>query len=153
MNWETAGTSCRTVLATARPRTRILWVHVQGVGAGEAGRGESSFFGMRGLSDRAGAEGARTGQRLRLREAQRAIAASQQRTRPWASSAQGDCHPGSFSPSSPSRAAVSSLLAMSDAYIAHRIIRRIAGWAVVSFFTEIHVVGGENVPKNGPIIV
>ncbi|TFK91614.1 acyltransferase-domain-containing protein [Polyporus arcularius HHB13444] len=42
---------------------------------------------------------------------------------------------------------------MSDAYLAHRIIRRIAGWAVVSFFTEIHVIGGENVPKQGPIIV
>ncbi|EMD33764.1 hypothetical protein CERSUDRAFT_87104 [Gelatoporia subvermispora B] len=42
---------------------------------------------------------------------------------------------------------------MSDTKILHRIIRRVAGWAVVSFFTEIHVVGGENVPKDGPIIV
>ncbi|KAI0674865.1 hypothetical protein C8Q78DRAFT_1009320 [Trametes maxima] len=42
---------------------------------------------------------------------------------------------------------------MSDAYVAHRIIRRIASWAVVSFFTEIHVVGGEHVPRDGPIIV
>ena len=52
-----------------------------------------------------------------------------------------------------SRIAICSLLAMSDTYVAHRVIRRIAGWAVVSFFTEIHVVGGENVPKDGPIIV
>ncbi|KAI0769443.1 glycerol-3-phosphate-acyltransferase [Trametes elegans] len=42
---------------------------------------------------------------------------------------------------------------MSDSYIVHRVIRRIAGWAVVSFFTEIHVIGSENVPKEGPIIV
>jgi 1-acyl-sn-glycerol-3-phosphate acyltransferase len=42
---------------------------------------------------------------------------------------------------------------MSDAYILHRIIRRLAGWAVWSFFTEVHVIGGENVPKEGPIIV
>ncbi|KAI0743633.1 glycerol-3-phosphate-acyltransferase [Daedaleopsis nitida] len=42
---------------------------------------------------------------------------------------------------------------MSDAYLVHRTLRRIAGWAVVSFFTEIHVIGGENVPKHGPIIV
>ncbi|KAI0821676.1 glycerol-3-phosphate-acyltransferase [Trametes gibbosa] len=41
---------------------------------------------------------------------------------------------------------------MSDAYIVHRVIRRIASWAVVSFFTEIHVIGGENVPHDGPII-
>ncbi|KAI0644683.1 glycerol-3-phosphate-acyltransferase [Trametes meyenii] len=42
---------------------------------------------------------------------------------------------------------------MSDAFVAHRIIRRIASWAVVSFFTEIHVIGGEHVPRDGPIIV
>lgn len=41
---------------------------------------------------------------------------------------------------------------MSEAYLAHRIIRRIASWAVVSFFTEIHVIGSENVPRDGPII-
>ncbi|OBZ70864.1 Glycerol-3-phosphate O-acyltransferase 2 [Grifola frondosa] len=35
----------------------------------------------------------------------------------------------------------------------HSVLRGIAGWAVVSFFTEIHVVGGENVPEHGPIIV
>ncbi|KAI0369703.1 glycerol-3-phosphate-acyltransferase [Pilatotrama ljubarskyi] len=42
---------------------------------------------------------------------------------------------------------------MSDAYVLHRVLRRIASWAVVSFFTEIHVIGGENVPRDGPIIV
>ncbi|KAI0708950.1 glycerol-3-phosphate-acyltransferase [Cerioporus squamosus] len=42
---------------------------------------------------------------------------------------------------------------MSDAYLLHKFLRGIAGWAVVSFFTEIHVIGGENVPKQGPIIV
>ncbi|OSC96560.1 glycerol-3-phosphate-acyltransferase [Trametes coccinea BRFM310] len=42
---------------------------------------------------------------------------------------------------------------MSDAYILHRVLRGIAGWAVISFFTEIHVIGGENVPRDGPIIV
>ncbi len=42
---------------------------------------------------------------------------------------------------------------MSDSKVIHRVIRRIAGWAVVSFFTEVHVIGGENVPEHGPIIV
>jgi glycerol-3-phosphate O-acyltransferase / dihydroxyacetone phosphate acyltransferase len=42
---------------------------------------------------------------------------------------------------------------MSNAYVLHRIIRRLAGWAVWSFFTEVHVIGEENVPKEGPIIV
>ena len=42
---------------------------------------------------------------------------------------------------------------MSDPKLLHRVIRRLAGWAVWSFFTELHVIGGENVPKNGPIIV
>ncbi|GJE90098.1 glycerol-3-phosphate-acyltransferase [Phanerochaete sordida] len=42
---------------------------------------------------------------------------------------------------------------MSDAKIIHRVIRRVAGWAIVSFFSEIHVIGGENVPRDGPIIV
>ncbi|KAH9859064.1 glycerol-3-phosphate-acyltransferase [Lenzites betulinus] len=41
---------------------------------------------------------------------------------------------------------------MANAYIVHRVIRRIASWAVVAFFTEIHVIGGENVPRDGPII-
>ncbi|KZT63684.1 hypothetical protein DAEQUDRAFT_815496 [Daedalea quercina L-15889] len=46
-----------------------------------------------------------------------------------------------------------SLLAMPDAYILHRVLRRVATWAVVAFFTEIHIIGSENVPKDGPIIV
>lgn len=42
---------------------------------------------------------------------------------------------------------------MDTDYILHRILRRIASWAVYSFFTEVRVIGGENVPMNGPIIV
>ena len=42
---------------------------------------------------------------------------------------------------------------MDTDYILHRILRRIASWAVYSFFTEVRVIGGENVPVNGPIIV
>ncbi|KDQ55712.1 hypothetical protein JAAARDRAFT_195538 [Jaapia argillacea MUCL 33604] len=42
---------------------------------------------------------------------------------------------------------------MPDAYVLHRILRRIAGAAVVSFYNQIHVIGGENVPEDGPIIV
>ncbi|KAI5982765.1 hypothetical protein F5J12DRAFT_944409 [Pisolithus orientalis] len=42
---------------------------------------------------------------------------------------------------------------MSDAKTLHRVIRRLAGWSVWSFFTEVRVVGAENVPKDGPIIV
>ncbi|KAI0784612.1 hypothetical protein C8Q75DRAFT_699868, partial [Abortiporus biennis] len=42
---------------------------------------------------------------------------------------------------------------MSDSKVIHRVIRKVAGWAVVAFFTEIRVIGEENVPKNGPIIV
>lgn len=42
---------------------------------------------------------------------------------------------------------------MPQAYILHRALRRIASWAVVSFFTEIHLIGSEHVPQDGPIIV
>jgi 1-acyl-sn-glycerol-3-phosphate acyltransferase len=42
---------------------------------------------------------------------------------------------------------------MDTDYILHRILRRIASWAVYSFFTEVRVIGGEKVPMNGPIIV
>ncbi|KIJ18508.1 hypothetical protein PAXINDRAFT_167112 [Paxillus involutus ATCC 200175] len=42
---------------------------------------------------------------------------------------------------------------MSDSQTLHRVIRRLAGWAVWSFFTEVRVLGGENVPEDGPIIV
>lgn len=40
-----------------------------------------------------------------------------------------------------------------DYYLLHRVIRRIASWGVYSFFTEVRVIGGENVPVNGPVIV
>jgi len=46
-----------------------------------------------------------------------------------------------------------SLLAMDTDYLLHRFLVRIASWAVHSFFTEVRVIGGENVPANGPIIV
>jgi len=42
---------------------------------------------------------------------------------------------------------------METDYILHRVIRRIAYWAVHSFFTEVRIIGGENVPVTGPIIV
>lgn len=42
--------------------------------------------------------------------------------------------------------------AMSDSKVIHRVIRRIAGLAVVSFFSEVRVIGGERVPREGPII-
>lgn len=35
----------------------------------------------------------------------------------------------------------------------HRLIRTISRFAVHSFFTELRVIGGENVPRDGPIIV
>lgn len=41
----------------------------------------------------------------------------------------------------------------SDPQTLHKVLRQLAGWAVWSFFTEVHVVGGENVPTEGPIIV
>ena len=44
-------------------------------------------------------------------------------------------------------------LPMDTDYILHKSIRRFASWAVYSFFTEVRVIGGENVPANGPIIV
>jgi glycerol-3-phosphate O-acyltransferase / dihydroxyacetone phosphate acyltransferase len=40
-----------------------------------------------------------------------------------------------------------------DLKILHRLIRGVSGMAARSFFTEIRVVGGEKVPKTGPIIV
>lgn len=42
---------------------------------------------------------------------------------------------------------------MSELKLLHRVLRTLAGWAVLSFFTEIHIIGGENVPADGPIIV
>jgi len=50
----------------------------------------------------------------------------------------------------------SSLISMeanNDIKALHRLIRFISGLAVTSFFTEVRVIGGENVPKTGPIIV
>lgn len=35
----------------------------------------------------------------------------------------------------------------------HRITRKLATWSVSSFFQEIHIIGEENVPVDGPIIV
>lgn len=42
---------------------------------------------------------------------------------------------------------------MTDYKILHRIIRGMARLVVESFFMELKVIGGENVPKTGPIIV
>lgn len=44
-------------------------------------------------------------------------------------------------------------MAEPDPQTLHKVLRRLAGWAVWSFFTEVRVVGGENVPLEGPIIV
>lgn len=41
----------------------------------------------------------------------------------------------------------------SNSMILHRVIRRLAGWAIWSFFSEIHIIGEENVPYDGPLIV
>ncbi len=45
------------------------------------------------------------------------------------------------------------IFSMSDFYAMHRVIRRVAGWAVWSFFADVHIIGEENVPKDGPLIV
>ncbi|KAJ7678666.1 glycerol-3-phosphate-acyltransferase [Mycena rosella] len=37
--------------------------------------------------------------------------------------------------------------------VLHRALRYMSGLAAASFFTEVRVIGGENVPKDGPIIV
>jgi len=44
-------------------------------------------------------------------------------------------------------------MASSDSKALHRLIRFISDLAVNSFFTEVRVIGGEYVPKEGPIIV
>ncbi|KAG5715948.1 Glycerol-3-phosphate O-acyltransferase 2 [Termitomyces sp. T112] len=41
----------------------------------------------------------------------------------------------------------------SERKVLHRVLRQISDWALSSFFTEIRVIGGENVPEDGPIIV
>ncbi|THU95516.1 hypothetical protein K435DRAFT_723613 [Dendrothele bispora CBS 962.96] len=40
-----------------------------------------------------------------------------------------------------------------DIFVLHRIIRYISGVAASTFFTEVRVLGGENVPQSGPMIV
>ena len=35
----------------------------------------------------------------------------------------------------------------------HRVLRKLAGWAVWSFFSEVHIIGAANVPSDGPMIV
>jgi glycerol-3-phosphate O-acyltransferase/dihydroxyacetone phosphate acyltransferase len=35
----------------------------------------------------------------------------------------------------------------------HRVIRQLAAWGTVSFFHRVHIIGGENVPQDGPLIV
>ena len=47
----------------------------------------------------------------------------------------------------------SSMPSHSDGKFLHRLIRYVSGVAAASFFTEIRVIGGENVPHDGPIIV
>ena len=42
---------------------------------------------------------------------------------------------------------------MSENKLLHRAIRQLAGWAIWSFFSEVHLIGEENVPKEGPMIV
>lgn len=41
---------------------------------------------------------------------------------------------------------------MDDNKVLHRVLRQIARWAVYSFFTEVHVISEENVPRKGPLI-
>lgn len=35
----------------------------------------------------------------------------------------------------------------------HRVLRKLAGWAVWSFFSDVHVIEAANVPRDGPMIV
>lgn len=44
-------------------------------------------------------------------------------------------------------------MSMYENKILHRVIRKLAGWAVWSFFSEVHIIGEENVPLDGPLIV
>ncbi|KAJ3810864.1 glycerol-3-phosphate-acyltransferase [Lentinula lateritia] len=48
---------------------------------------------------------------------------------------------------------MSSLANDFNFFLLHRLIRYVTGLAAVSFFSEIRVVGGENVPQTGPIII
>ena len=62
---------------------------------------------------------------------------------------------GKRRPTSPTHIAAKQLpmASSSDPKVLHRVIRFISGLAVSSFFTEVRVIGGENVPMDGPIIV
>jgi hypothetical protein len=42
---------------------------------------------------------------------------------------------------------------MTEAYVAHRIIRKLAHWGVWAFFTRFQVINGENMPDGGPVIM
>lgn len=42
---------------------------------------------------------------------------------------------------------------MTEAYIAHRVIRRLAHWGIWAFFTRFQVINGENMPDGGPVIM
>ena len=44
-------------------------------------------------------------------------------------------------------------LTMTEAYVAHRIIRKLAHWGVWAFFTRFQVINGENMPDGGPVIL
>ncbi|KAG7098271.1 hypothetical protein E1B28_000233 [Marasmius oreades] len=40
-----------------------------------------------------------------------------------------------------------------DFFLLHRVIRYVSSRAALSFFTEVRVIGGENVPATGPLVV
>lgn len=42
---------------------------------------------------------------------------------------------------------------MTEAYVAHRIIRKLAHWGVWAFFARFQVINGENMPDFGPVIM
>ncbi|KAJ7213017.1 hypothetical protein GGX14DRAFT_446036 [Mycena pura] len=44
-------------------------------------------------------------------------------------------------------------MSLGELKLLHRAIRYITGVAAASFFTEVRVIGGDSVPKDGPIIV
>ncbi|PFH44974.1 hypothetical protein AMATHDRAFT_164245 [Amanita thiersii Skay4041] len=48
---------------------------------------------------------------------------------------------------------MSVTVATQDRKVLHRLIRYVSGLAAASFFTEIRVIGGENVPQVGSILV
>jgi glycerol-3-phosphate O-acyltransferase / dihydroxyacetone phosphate acyltransferase len=42
---------------------------------------------------------------------------------------------------------------MTEAYVAHMIIRKLAHWGVWAFFARFQVINGENMPDVGPVIM